>query len=154
MAFLWHTTVLPSRCSQDHLLGLCGLDGELVIRAGALAGLSLSSVFVGIVKDQEVSPAHALSVEVQRGLRETRHEVFEWDEELAIVLDHISSLLSQIICPRFGFVREVTFVRFRSPRISDLHKFDFISTCVLHLYCSQKGKGVVISDTICLLFIV
>ena len=31
LAFLWHAAVLPSRCSQDDLLGRCGFDGELVI---------------------------------------------------------------------------------------------------------------------------
>ena len=64
LALLWHTAVLPSRCSQDDLLGLFGFDGELVIGASAFAGIYLSSFSVCIIKDEEVRPAHVVSVEV------------------------------------------------------------------------------------------
>ena len=86
--FLRQSALLPSRSFQEHFLGLFGFDGELVMGAFVLAGFVCSGFGIGVVKNEEVSPAHVRSVVVDLGLLETCHEVGDWDEELAIVCDH------------------------------------------------------------------
>ena len=85
LALLRLTAFLPSRCSQVNLLGLAGLHGELVIGTSAFAFCCLSGVRLGVVKNEVVSPAHVIGVEIYLGLIETFHVVGEWDEEFAII---------------------------------------------------------------------
>ena len=81
-------------------LSLFGLDGELVVGAGALAHFTLSGLGIGVVKNEEDGPAHGLGVVVDLSLDEALLVVSEWDEEFSIVGDHRPSLLSESICPQ------------------------------------------------------
>ena len=85
LALLRLTAFLPSRCFQVNFLGLAGLEGELVIGTSASAFCCLSGVRFGVVKNEVVSPAHVIGVEIYLGLIETFHVVGEWDEEFAII---------------------------------------------------------------------
>ena len=69
-------------------LSLGGRDCELVVGAGALAVFFLSSLGVGVVKNEEGGPAHGVGVVVDLGLDETLLVVSEWDEEFSIVGNH------------------------------------------------------------------
>ena len=59
------------------------MEGAFVV-----AGIVWSGLSVAVVKNEEVSPAHVLSVVVDVGLSETFHVVGQWDEKLAIVCNH------------------------------------------------------------------
>ena len=64
LALLWQTTFLPSRCFQEDFLGLVGFDCELVIGAFVTACWAFSFVRIGVVKNEEVRPAHVIDVVV------------------------------------------------------------------------------------------
>ena len=68
LARLRQRAFLPSRCSQEDLLGLAGFDGELVIGASVTAHGASSGFRIGVVKNEEVRPAHVRGVVVYLGL--------------------------------------------------------------------------------------
>ena len=70
--------------------------------AGALAKSARPCRFIGVVKDEEVGPAHFIRVEVDFGVGEILDIVSDCHEECAIVRFDGPSLLSQISCPLFG----------------------------------------------------
>ena len=64
LALLRQRAIFPSRCSQEDFLGLVGFDGELVIGAFITALWAFSGVRIGVVENEEVRPAHVISVVV------------------------------------------------------------------------------------------
>ena len=69
-------------------MGRFGFDGELMIGASATAGWTLSGFCVGVVKNEEVGPAHVLSVVVDLGFSEASLKVSKRYEEFAVVRNH------------------------------------------------------------------
>lgn len=75
-----------------------------MVRASARASWACSGFCVGVVKNEEVRPAHVVGVEVEMGFFEACLKVGDGNEELAIVLDYRPSLRSQSGCPLCRFV--------------------------------------------------
>ena len=48
-------------------LSRCGLDGELMIGAGAIAVIAYPCRFTGVIEDEEGGPAHFIGVVVDIG---------------------------------------------------------------------------------------
>ena len=96
-----------------------------MIGACTLAVVALSGFGIVVVKNEEGGPAHVICVVVDKRMSGPLLIVVDWHEEFTIVPNHRPSLTSQVICPLIGAVGIGTFILFRSPRVSDLNKFDF-----------------------------